>query len=283
MATLGYRPPRLDRAIAELCDRLVPDRHERDAIDLTALAKHLGVIDVLYKASRIHGYTTWSNRGAILVLAMANTEGRRRATLAHECGHLILNPAFKSDDTMDAESIAHARMLLGDDYERFERAVAMFGVERMCDRIAFELLLPRELARGFDTDVLGSAAEMKALATRLRVSLSLIANETSKSGAPVSLVRLARAWDDSWIVVDTAGDSHQWKVGATCDSGTNEALSRLPVAEDSTAVDLRSEGTDLAETYSVLRHRNSAIAVRSRVNSDRTGQAATPAVSPEPI
>lgn len=259
-APVPSRSVDIGTAISELCDRLVPDRHAYDAIDLTMLAKTLGVIDVLYKASRIHGYTVWAERGPTLFLAMAKTEGRRRATLAHECAHLVLNPALRPDENMDATTRRRSLDILGGDLERFRTAAASLGVERLCDRIAYEMLLPRARAQDL---VVSTAEDVRELASRFRVSLALVVNEAHKAGTAVSLLRLSRAWDSSWVVVDTAGVPSRWTVGSACDAATGEALGGLPVGSRSTMVELRRAGSGEARPYSVLRHRTGAIAIRS--------------------
>lgn len=249
----------LSSVIASLCDRLVPGRHRHDAIDLTALAKDLGVVDVLYKASRIHGYTTWSERGPTLFLAMAKTEGRRRATLAHECAHLVLNPALAPDRETRDDTRRRSREILGDDLASLRAAASTLGMERLCDRIAFELLLPRAKAR--DLASLGTVDDVRRFASRFRVSLALVVNEAHKSGVSISMLRLTRAWDSTWIVVDTAGDPGRWKVGSTCDEATNTTLSTLPIGSRSVRLDLRREGSADVRPYTVVRHRSGAIAV----------------------
>lgn len=257
----SVRAAKYRTVIARLCDRLVPNRRDQDAVDLTALAKHLGVVDLLYKASRIHGYTVWADRGPTLFLAMAKTEGRRRATLAHECAHLVLNPTLQPDARMDLDTRLRSRQFLGDDLDSFQAAATLLGLERLCDRIAFELLVPQ--ARASQLRSLRTAEDVRNMASLLHVSLALVVNEANKAGVPISLLRLARAWDSSWIVVDTAGVPSRWEVGSYCDETTNSALNNTAVGPHPVNLELRRNGSEMVRAYSVLRHRTGAIAVRA--------------------
>lgn len=252
----------LAAAIISLCDRLMPGRHEQEAIDLADVARRLGVVDVLYKASRIHGYTRWTERGATLYLAMAQTEGRRRATFAHELGHLILNPALEPDDTIDDRSRRRSERILDRDHELFATQVRRIGIERMCDLIGFELLLPQARAKNLDVAELGVVTGLTELANRYRVSLSLLVNEAHRAGVRVELVRLACAWDGAWVAVDTAGAKGVWQTGCTADASSSERLNRL-AARTLADLDLRPVDHHDYGTYSALRHGRTAIAVRA--------------------
>jgi Zn-dependent peptidase ImmA (M78 family) len=256
-------PSSLNDAIARLWDRLVPDRLAQDAIDLTEVAKTLGVVDVLYKASRIHGYTTWNSRGATLVLAMARTEGRRRTTLAHECAHLLLNPAFQPDASIDDRSRRRASEMLGGDVTHLRDAVDRFGIERVCDRLAFELLLPRARVRDLDLESISTATGVQGLAARFRVSLALLANQANKAGLRVQLLRLTEAWDGVWIVIDTAGATTHWRVGEGVDLTTSRRLASLSNGAGPMAVELSPSARADVDMFSAIKHGGTVVAVRA--------------------
>jgi Zn-dependent peptidase ImmA (M78 family) len=255
-------PPGVVNAISAVCDRLLPDRLHYDAVDLLRLARDLGVVDVLYKASRIHGYTQWGERGATLFLAMAKTEGRRRSTFAHEIGHLLLNPVVAPDATIAVTSRDRSRAILDSNVTAFEHAVRVLGIEKTCDLFAFELLLPRARARALDASELGVATTLAARARSYRISISLLVNQASKAGVHTQLVRLARAWDGKWIAVDTAGTRGSWQTGSTADELSCEQLSALPTGGGSSTISMRCEGAAEFESFSVTRQRATAIAVR---------------------
>ena len=156
-------------------------------LPLNAVAKGLGAVDIRYLAREVHGLTDFVDSGAVVYLAMSRSDGRRRFTLAHECGHLLLG-----------EAGANARV---DPYVTLD---LLLDIENTCDRIASELVLPRvwlELHRGAVTDLL----ELRRLARRMRVSPAALVVGLRRVGMNCALVRFQRAPDGGWVTVHKVG------------------------------------------------------------------------------
>lgn len=249
-------------AIARTCDRLAPLRRSEVALDLVTIAKRLGARDVRYEATRAHGYSDWTSRGAVVRIAMSKTDGRRRATLAHECAHLLLNPIFAPDNhtTLLPEFAQMARSIVGRDIEGLRGAVEQDGIERVCDAIAFELLLPQSRIEEVKSEVSG-IDDLRRVASKYRISLSLLANQLNSHGDRLILLRMTKGFDGTWIVVDAAGRATQWSPGDGLDDESARRLGVLVPDIQHQNVPLRREGAKSSASMSVRRTRTSALAM----------------------
>lgn len=139
------------------------DRRGRPGGDLAELARHLGVRVRLERGLSEDGSIATSAWSADVRLRAEARLQRRRFTLAHELGHLVL---AEPEVMHAAESIATARL----------------DVERLCDAFAAELLMPRrwllatyqQRDEGFDVlDDLARTAEVSLSAAMTRLCIAL--------------------------------------------------------------------------------------------------------------
>jgi len=141
------------------------------ALDLHALAEELDVRIVYDPQLRYSGVTEWSGSRATIRLRNDSTlDVRRRFTLAHELGHVILERHRKSG----VEGLPNGG----------------WGTERLCDAIAGELLLPNSSMNW----VRHGPITLKGLievAIQHFVSLSAVAVRARRVGRPVRLARIA--------------------------------------------------------------------------------------------
>lgn len=160
--------------VAELVDDAVPGYQDPQALplDLNAVAKRLGVADIRYLARDVHGFTDWSSARPIVYLATSRSDGRRRFTLGHECGHIMLghegaNAAYNPLVTAD---------LVGD-------------IELACDAVAAELLIPFTWLDQFE-GYIRDLESARFAAHRLRVSLATLVVRMGHWGQRRMLFRL---------------------------------------------------------------------------------------------
>lgn len=99
---------------------------------------------------------------AAAVVSLSGDPGRRRATAAHELGHLVVGDEYSSD--------------LGVHASRSER-------EEVIDAFAAELLLPSQVLTGIDVGTGGiSRSQLVRIAARYRVSWSLALRQAAHAG-----------------------------------------------------------------------------------------------------
>jgi len=152
-------------------------------LDLNAVARHLGVADIRYLAREFHGFTHWGDRPTVY-LALSRSDGRRRFTLAHELGHILLGADVTGADTDE--------------------------VERLCDAIAGELLMPTSWLESWES-LVTDLASARQLADRMRVSLATTVVRLRALGRQVMLFTLVRASDGQWIVASRIGAPARWQ------------------------------------------------------------------------
>ena len=131
----------------------VAKHRERESLD--ALARKLGVSRIIEQKLPFEGGLIQLPDGELVI--KINSESpfvRKRFTMAHEIGHLLLNtvPAFRSTHRTDA------------------------ALERTCDLIAAELLMPTAEASNF-VRALGSPSpeNLREIASKFTVSLQTAA------------------------------------------------------------------------------------------------------------
>ncbi|MFL6073633.1 MAG: helix-turn-helix domain-containing protein [Mycobacteriales bacterium] len=137
------------------------------------------LIDVCEKAGQFILVTELPGEGASLidgdlavaVVSLHRDPGRRRATAAHELGHLILGDEYSSD--------------IGVHASRADR-------EMMIDAFAAELLLPRKAVRSAATKGTISRTALVGLAARYRTSWSLTLAQADE--ANVLKAGMRRRW-----------------------------------------------------------------------------------------
>lgn len=241
------RPWRLQ--IQRLVDRIAPDAATVDAVNLNDVAKQLGAADILYRTRALDGYTQWSARGPVIQVAMSRSDGRRRATLAHECAHLILDPVVESEafqefpDYLAADQRLLAERLLGPDVGTVRALVRRFGLERTCDLASFELLLPRSRMSEVVAQVVGLET-LREAAVKHRVSMTMLVYRINECEGDISLLRLQRNRSGTWLVPTMAGAPRSLDGRFVCNHTGDGALDDLGRGGRQTVVTLTgSSGT----------------------------------------
>lgn len=179
-------------------------------LDLNSLARRFGAQDVLYRAALMSGFTDWSGEEPIVQVGLSRSDGRRRATLAHECGHLLLDPILHTPPFQNApenRTEAHRRRikgLLGADIKAIRRALLAVDIETLCDLVAIELMLPASALEHLRAQV-KDLPSLIATASNWRVSLSMLTNRLSDAGEDFALLRMVSTRNNSWVCASAAG------------------------------------------------------------------------------
>lgn len=206
----------VDHLAVDIARRLTGSLGAQLPRDVNQLARTLGACDVLYRTTIRHGYTEWTSRGPAIQIALSNTDGRRRSTLAHECGHLVLDPFFGPPSFRNAldDSRRRQRLLatqvLGDLSGALDEARDGCDLEVLCDRLAVELLLPAEFAPRL-VGAVDSLADLRRVATALRVSLAMLVIRLNEFGGRHALLHLERTAGGSWLVSTAIGVPEAWR------------------------------------------------------------------------
>lgn len=132
--------------------RLVDD-YRKNGETLECVAEKLGVTGITKERLPFEGGVFQHGQSLIIKLNSLSPLTRQRFTLAHELAHLILDP----------QKAATAR-----------RCVTSSALEKACDAVAGELLMPMEEVRGL-TAGRGSIDTLVMLARRFDVSLQAAA------------------------------------------------------------------------------------------------------------
>ena len=171
----------LNRAVVSLVGR-----YQKSGESLEDIAHGLGVPRVRLQAMHIDGGVFSTDEGRVIRLNSLSDESRRRFTLAHEIGHLIIEQLGKWRNVSCGS----------------ERASEL---EKACDKIAAELLMPTaDVVRLVKTIRGETPASLRRLARRYKVSLHAMA------------IRLhdLRLWNRSVGLWEKKGESRQlWFVG----------------------------------------------------------------------
>lgn len=152
-----------------------------------------------------------SHRSTLILLRTDKNDERRRFTLAHELGHLVL---------ADPSVLNLARQTLG---------VETFDIERMCNYFAAELLMPGRWLRDQFQDRPERLAVIDDLAQRAEVSVSAAANRLrSVLGWRSTLLyfQRRREWEPVVIVSGAIGRNR-----VTLTQGTPPVLRTVPICE----------------------------------------------------
>ncbi|BBZ80025.1 hypothetical protein MANY_53620 [Mycolicibacterium anyangense] len=208
-----YAPP-VDpwrHSIQGLISEIEPTFCSPGVVDLNALARRLGARDIRYGAQNLHGYTQWTERGPFIQLRLIRSDGRRRFTLAHECGHLLFDPALAADRVIEqyeeppAAFDAVERLRAYRDYA----GLSYPGLEQICDYFAAELLLPLSSAAALRPSI-DSIQALEAKSKELRVSLSLMVTRLNAVRSGLLLLRLERSRSGKWVIQQKHGFSQRF-------------------------------------------------------------------------
>jgi Zn-dependent peptidase ImmA (M78 family) len=185
--------------------------------DLNGLAKQLGAIDVLYQSRTLEGFIEFKPCGPVIYLAATKSDGRRRFTLAHECGHLMLTlPGTPEPPAVEGG----------------------IDEESLCDAIAAELLLPTEWLL-LNASKITTLATMLATAKDTRVSMAMLTNRLAITNSSHVLFRLRQSMG-SWFIVERAGTPKAYRGDVEIGTHTQNHLATLNEGHHRTNVHLQT-------------------------------------------
>ena len=200
----------LARYLAALISPITIGRPEFGPLNLDLLACRLGARDVTYRAAILAGFTDWSGDGPIIQIGLSRSEGRRRATLAHECGHLILDPILETpayqcaSSSLMATHEARIADLLAVEPSTIRRKIQSVNIETLCDKVAIEFMLPESVLSTLISQVRDLRTLLDA-ASRWRVSLAMLTNRLADVGEDYTLLRMVPTKAESWVCASASG------------------------------------------------------------------------------
>jgi hypothetical protein len=215
----------------------------RPPVDIELVAARLGVSGIVTRAMTEHGRLE-RHDGATTIYVRGDTNpARRRFTVAHELGHLVLEDS-------DRDFVAK-RSWLRDD-----------RVERFCDEFAAALILPRAWIIGQWAGAPRRLPTLRAIQQQSGASLAAsLVRVRALLDWQVSLLHWRRR-DDRWAMAYTAGVPFELHNRITSAPSTTSTLDALPEHHDTvTRLPLKVAGHEqLVSTQISIRH-NNAIAL----------------------
>jgi hypothetical protein len=200
----------LARYVASLLDTALCRTVPTAPLDLNAAAKRLGAVDVLYRVALMTGFTDWSGRRPVIQVGFGRSDGRRRATLAHECGHLLLDPILQPPsyaETPEASRTEHHERishLLGAPLDSVLNRIGRVDIEALCDLVSIELMIPHRIIPELQAKIV-DLDSLRESSSALRVSLSMLTNRVSGPETDLSLLRMVPTAGGRWISASVAG------------------------------------------------------------------------------
>lgn len=233
------------KVIQQLARRIIPDRSVGPELILYRVGKSLGAADPIYRSNgSAHGLTDWRNGRARIEILFSRSEGRRRLTWGHELGHILFDPVFSpgSLQSWATESIRDQQRrslkYLDDQLQTIRSLRDEIGMERLCDLLSFELLLPVEDVPSVASQVTGIYTLMRA-ASRWRVSLSfLLLRMRECLTKEVALVQMRTAFDGRWVVTNSLGNPYSLTIGTILDQDANQEINGIADGPDSGFADI---------------------------------------------
>lgn len=252
----------------EIAAALLSDRSDGPGCVLPDVGAALGAGSPVYRTTfDTHGLTDWRHGKVRIELRLTHIEGRRRAAWAHELGHVLLDPllAPASLRSWDLAGIQRQQerslMFVGSQLTEIRALHEQIGLERLCDAISYELLLPiaavPRIARSItDVQSLMNAADL------WRVSLSFLVLRIKEcTEQDIALIHLQSAYDGKWVVTDCLGNLHGWSMGTTVDHLGELCLNDLPTNGIAETVKLAPMTHPRALLFSVCRRKDKAVAL----------------------
>jgi IrrE N-terminal-like domain len=215
-------------------------------VDIFELAARVGAKTVDEDSLVEDGRLEDGHRTTRILLRTGTTDERRRFTLAHELGHLVL---------ADPEVLQLARTTL---------RVEQFSVERMCNQFAAELLMPRRWVIDEFRDRQERLGVIEEVSHRAAVSLSAaMIRLVSVLKWRSSLIYFPRRHD--WVPVVLGGGCRRNETIALTDRTTEVLRSICPAADSAVvrALQIRFGGT-VIETRGELRASNGGVLCLTR-------------------
>jgi IrrE N-terminal-like domain len=175
-----------------LADALASELFESTSVavpvNLRAVARRLGVQRIALVQIVEDGRTYWDEGGPVIELRGDRPERRRRFTFAHELAHVLL-----------AQGVTRPSI------QRRTSSLSMSDEERLCDRIAAALLMPRWWIEPRVQRVVDLAC-LRQIGDGARVSLSAAAVRVGEvRRRRCSLIQWRRSPRDRWVVTSHAG------------------------------------------------------------------------------
>lgn len=213
-------PSRVRELLVRLADAVVPEPRISGPADVVSLARALGAYDVVYRARSAHGFTEWTPRGPRVVLNWAESEGRRRTVLAHECGHLLFDSIYKPD-AMNVlapdvrRTLRSAVEVLGSEVTDVLHSVDEIDLEPLCDAFAYELILPRVVASHAASKV-RTIDDLSDFCDHWRVSMSVAVlgmnRHRGEPGTPkIGVLQTRRTAGNYWMAGSSCGLPQTWR------------------------------------------------------------------------
>jgi hypothetical protein len=135
------------------------------------------------------------------------------------------------------------------------------GIERLCDVLAYELLLPISAVAGVAV-VISDIETLMKMAHEWRVSLSFLTLRIREClNQEIALVYLKSAFDGKWIITENIGGLPGWKMGSILDFLTGSGLDELPPDGVPEEIDLATMGCSRPLRFSVSRRADKAVAL----------------------
>lgn len=179
-------------------------------LNLNKIARFLGARDVLYRASLMSGFTDWTGPSPLVQVGISKTDGRRRATLAHECGHLLLDPVLRpqgfecAPEDSKLQHVRRAHSIVDELFSDIANQLSRADIEVLADLVGLELMVPRSTLPQL-TSRITSLSSLREVAQELRTSLALLTNRIADSGACYSLLRLVPTATENWVCASASG------------------------------------------------------------------------------
>lgn len=262
-------------AVRSALERMLPNRQLSSVLDLNGAAREFGAHDVLYGA-RTDGLTLWDERGATVHLALARSDGRRRATLAHECGHLLMDPIVRSVPFLNAPSSIQARYFevledtLGGPAVRALRKFDLdLGHERLCDLFGNELILPEELVRSAGENWDGSIAQLREMSSQLRVSLSALIIALNRIGFRRTFFAFRRTALSDWLAVRVVAAPYSLQGRVTCPTFQSAGLTHIRSWQGEVVIEMVTRSGTLRTPASVRLTSENALVICETARLDR--------------
>lgn len=224
-------------------------------VDVEQLARELGVSEIRRVPMVEDGRLEPCPGGARVLLRLGNGKARERFTLAHELAHLML-----------AEG--------GGELATRRRDGAWDREERLCDRFAAELLLPRVWLRRRQTEQ-EDLATLKGIAGEAEVSLSAALIALQESGRwGKALLRWRRASPARWALVSVVGVPPTLRRSLRSNDAASQALSRLSPGATHHVEDLplSAQGSTVAATGEIDARATSRIGLMQVRECDASGE-----------
>lgn len=155
----------------------LPGELQPPPVSLTHYARRLGVRRITNRQTGLEGCVDLGGKNPTIFIAEGLSDSRRRFTLAHELAHVAIRQ-FE----LQGHSLMHV------------------DVERLCDRIAVDLLLPDRWIRPLTANH-WSMTDLESYADTARVSVTALVNRLSDCGSRTS-----------WLHFQQSGHpaQHQW-------------------------------------------------------------------------